>query len=277
MGKIENNEEVKRLAPKQAVLRELYMKSGKECAFPGCTNVLVNENGIFVGEVCHIEAALPGGERFNPNMTNEERRSYDNLMLMCHYHHVMTDDVNKYPVEKMKQIKRDHESKYSGIIGQMKKSVVDYGISSVVDYCHNCKRMSNVLGFGLTDEENYESAIVLNRLLEKLRDLPIGTRGFLGVMVMRSYECLLKCLVPIHEIEEATGLDQLSILRNVEILARRGITSYIEEENYLPICTLLGDSVTGWSYWNDIREFSRKTGVPIEEICCKLNFSVFDE
>lgn len=73
------------------------------------------------------------------------------------------------------------------------------------------------------------------------------------------------------------SLDQLSILRNVEILARRGITSYIEEESYLPICTLLGDSVTGWSYWNDIRDFSRKTGIPIEEICCKLNFSVFDE
>ena len=40
MGKIENNEEVKRLAPKQAVLRELYMKSGNECAFPGCTNAV---------------------------------------------------------------------------------------------------------------------------------------------------------------------------------------------------------------------------------------------
>ena len=277
MDKIENNEEVKRLAPKQDVLRKLYIKSGNECAFPGCHNVLVNEKGTFVGEVCHIEAALPGGERFNPNMTNEERRSYDNLMLMCHYHHVETDDVKEYPVEKMKQIKRDHESKYSGIIGQMKNSVVDYGISSVVGYCHNCKRMSNVLEFGLTDEENRENAVVLNRLLEKLRDLPIGTREFLGVIVMRSYECMWKCLVPIHEIEEATGLDQLSIWRNVEILARRGITSYIEEEDYLPICTLLGDSATGWPYWNDIREFSKKTGVPIEEICSKLNFSVFDE
>lgn len=268
---------VKRLAPKQEVLRELYIKSGNECAFPGCHNVLVDENGTFVGEVCHIEAAMPGGERFNPNMTNEERRSYDNLMLMCHYHHVITDDVNKYPVEKMKQIKRDHEAKYSCIIGQMKNSVVDYGISSVVGYCHNCKRMSNVLGFGLTDEENHENAVVLNRLLEKLKDLPIGTREFLGVMVMRSYEYMLKCLVPIHEIEKATGLDQLSILENVEILARRGITSCIEEENNLPICTLLGDSATGWPYWNDIRDFSRKSGISLEKICCDLDFSVFDE
>lgn len=277
MSKVVKDEEVKRLAPKQDVLRELYIKSGNECAFPECHNVLVDENGTFVGEVCHIEAALPGGERFNPDMTNEERRSYDNLMLMCHQHHVVTDDVNEYPVEKLKQMKRTHEAKYSGIIGQMKNSVIDYGVSSVVGYCYNCKKISNVLNFDLTDEENRENAAVLNQLLEKLRDLPIGTREFLGIMVMRSYDYMFKCVVPIHEIEGATELDQWSILKNVEILARRGITSYIKEENNLPVCTLLEDPVTGWPYWNDIREFSKKTGISIKSICVDLDFSVFDE
>ena len=100
------DEDVKRLAPKQEVLRELYIKSGNQCAFPECHNVLVDEKGNFVGEVCHIEAAMPGGERFNPNMTNEERRSYDNLLLMCHHHHVVTDDVKEYTVERLKKIKK---------------------------------------------------------------------------------------------------------------------------------------------------------------------------
>ena len=96
MSRERTDEEVKRLAPKQEILRELYIKSGNECAYPGCHNVLVDENGKFVGEVCHIEAAMPGGERFNPNMTNEDRRSFGNLMLMCHHHHVVTDDVCIY-------------------------------------------------------------------------------------------------------------------------------------------------------------------------------------
>lgn len=56
MSQERTDEDVKRLAPKQEVLRELYIKSGNECAFPGCHNVLVDENGKFVGEVCHIEA-----------------------------------------------------------------------------------------------------------------------------------------------------------------------------------------------------------------------------
>lgn len=277
MSKVKKDEEVKRLAPKQDVLRELYIKSGNECAFPGCHNVLVDENGTFVGEVCHIEAAMPGGERFNPNMTNEDRRSYDNLMLMCHQHHVKTNDVNKYPVEKMKQMKRDHESKCSGIIDQMRNSVVDYGISSVVWYCHNCKRMSNVLDFDLTDEENYKNATVLNKLLEKLRNLPLETRKFLGIMVMRSYNYRFKCIVPIHEVEVATGLEPTNIIQNIEMLERRGITSGIEVEDDIPTCILLEDSDVLWPYWDDIREFSKESGVPIERICCDLDFSVFDE
>lgn len=32
-----------------------------------------------------------------------------------------------------------------------------------------------------------------------------------------------------------------------------------------------------WSYWDDIREFIKETGIPIERICCDLDFSVFDE
>lgn len=91
-------EKAKRLEPTIEVKGELYLRSGNQCAFPGCCNTMINEQGQFIGQICHIEAAEEGGERFNPNMTNEERRSADNLMLMCYAHHVVTDDFVKYPV-----------------------------------------------------------------------------------------------------------------------------------------------------------------------------------
>lgn len=277
MSKERTDEEVKRLAPKQEVLRELYLKSGNECAYPGCHNVIVDENGNFVGEVCHIEAAMPGGERFNPDMTNEDRRAFGNLMLMCHYHHVVTDDVSKYTVEKLKEMKRNHEAKYSGIIGQMMNSVTDYGMSSEYIPCCNCKRIAQVLDWRLTDEENCENAEILTKHLHKLQDLPIETRRLFGIMVMRSYGDRCDCIVPIHEIERATGLDPTSIIQNVEMLERRRITSDIEVEDGIPICTLLSDFDTGWLFWNEIRKFVKKTGIQIERICCDLDFSVFDE
>ena len=230
MSRERTDEEVKRLAPKQEILRELYIKSGNECAYPGCHNVLVDENGKFVGEVCHIEAAKPGGERFNPNMTNEDRRSFGNLMLMCHHHHVVTDDVCIYTVEKLKEMKRNHEMKYSGIIGQMMNSITDYGMSLEYTPCCNCKKISRILDWGLTDEENRENAAVLDKHLQKLLDLPIETRQLLGIMVMRSYWNRYDCIVPIHEVERATGLKPENIIQNVEILERRGIISEIEVE-----------------------------------------------
>lgn len=279
MSRERTDDEVKRLAPKQEVLRELYIKSGNECAYPGCHNVLVDENGNFVGEVCHIEAAMPGGERFNPNMTNEDRRSFGNLMLMCHHHHVVTDDVCIYTVEKLKEMKRNHEMKYSGIIGQMMNSITDYGMSLEYTPCCNCRKISRILDWGLTDEENRENAAVLDKHLQKLLDLPIETRRLLGIMVMRSYWNRHDCIVPIHEVERATGLKPENIIQNVEILERRGIISEIEveEEKGIPSCILYPDFESSFPYWNDIREFVKKTGTPIERICCDLDFSVFDE
>lgn len=80
----------KRLAPQFETFRELFLKSGNLCAYSNCDAPMMTEDGVFVGQLCHIEAAEPGGERFNPTMTNEDRRSASNLMLMCYPHHRQT-------------------------------------------------------------------------------------------------------------------------------------------------------------------------------------------
>src|SRR4051812_22321330 len=103
----------KRWAPTKSCLRQLFAHSGNRCAFDPCDHPLIDEFGNFVGEICHIKAALPAGERFDPDMTNEERRAPENLMLMCHRHHVVTDDVAKYDVEAMRELKARHEVQFA--------------------------------------------------------------------------------------------------------------------------------------------------------------------
>lgn len=85
------------------------------------------------------------------------------------------------------------------------------------------------------------------------------------------------CIVPIHEVEKATGLKPESIIQNIEILERRRIASEIDVEDGIPTCSLLEDPESLWLYWDDIREFVKETEIPIERICCDLDFSVFDE
>ena len=102
-----------RLTPKKETLRALFAKSGNQCAFPGCNNRIINDKNQLIGEVCHIEAAEPGGEIYNPNQSYEDRRDYNNLILLCHEHHVETDDTNEYTVDKLKEMKKLHEEKFT--------------------------------------------------------------------------------------------------------------------------------------------------------------------
>ncbi len=66
-----------------------------------------------------------GGERFNKNSNNDARRSPANLMFMCYEHHVKTNDVVKYPVADLQEMKAKHEAKFAGIIATIEKAVVD--------------------------------------------------------------------------------------------------------------------------------------------------------
>lgn len=101
-----------RLPIKTDVLRALFARSGNQCAFPGCTAALVNEKNQFIAQVCHIEAAEAGGERFNAGKTDEQRRQYENLILLCYPHHIETDDVKTFPVERLREIKVAHEATF---------------------------------------------------------------------------------------------------------------------------------------------------------------------
>ncbi len=103
-----------RLSPTTDTLRALFAKSGNQCAFPNCDHSLISEKNKFIAQVCHIEAANQGGERYNENSTDEERRGFDNLLILCYAHHVETNDTAEYTVEKLKEMKFNHEKSFDG-------------------------------------------------------------------------------------------------------------------------------------------------------------------
>lgn len=99
-----------RKAPTLSTLRALFARSGNRCAFPGCQHPLVNEDGLFIAEVCHNKAAEPGGPRYDPEQSDEDRRALANLIVLCHRHHVETDVVEVYSFGRLEGIKNQHES-----------------------------------------------------------------------------------------------------------------------------------------------------------------------
>jgi hypothetical protein len=72
----------------------------------------VNATGeaFVLGEHAHIVAEDPGGPRGASVLTAGERNSYSNLILLCPTHHTLVDkNDTDYPVEKLHQIKSEHE------------------------------------------------------------------------------------------------------------------------------------------------------------------------
>lgn len=101
-----------RKSPNIQTIRALFAKSGNRCAFPGCHHPLISDSNNFISQICHIEAAEPKGQRYNPGQTDEERRSYDNLILLCYPHHIETNNVQLYTVDELKRIKYQHEGQF---------------------------------------------------------------------------------------------------------------------------------------------------------------------
>ncbi|MEE9118933.1 MAG: hypothetical protein V3U02_10130, partial [Calditrichia bacterium] len=136
-----------RLSPQIKTLKALFAKSNNQCAFSGCAREMVNANNDIIGNICHIEAAEEQGPRFNKNQTDEERRHYDNLICFCYEHHKITDDVIKYPVEKLKQYKVDHET---GKISSTMDERIELAIKKIEEVN---SRLEGAIG-GLTNSDN---------------------------------------------------------------------------------------------------------------------------
>lgn len=103
-----------RKAPTEATIKRLFALSGNRCAFPSCSQRLVDDDGNLLAQVCHIEAANPGGERYNPHQTDEQRAAFDNLILLCANHHIVTNNVERYPVAALRAMKQAHEAENEG-------------------------------------------------------------------------------------------------------------------------------------------------------------------
>lgn len=105
---------------KPSTVRRLDTLSGNECAHPDCKKNLIAEDGIsIISKICHIAAASKKGSRFEENMTDDERRGFNNLILLCDEHHVMIDNrenESEYPTPLLKEWKSIHEKKILELI-----------------------------------------------------------------------------------------------------------------------------------------------------------------
>lgn len=154
---------------KPSTVRRLDTLSGNKCAWPGCTKKLIAEDGeSIVSKICHIEAASKDGPRYNPQMDDDERRHFNNLILLCDEHHTIIDNKEnekKYPVETLKEWKRNHESKLLHSKLQKKPMLLSIAINAISNIDFNDENEDNgKKSFDINDKISF-NAIKRNKAL----------------------------------------------------------------------------------------------------------------
>ena len=96
-------------APRTSTVKRLFAVSGNQCTFPKCLEPLVVGDTV-TGKICHIKGNKDGSARYDRTQSDEDRHGFENLILMCGKHHdVIDDDEESYKVERLVQMKAEHE------------------------------------------------------------------------------------------------------------------------------------------------------------------------
>jgi HNH endonuclease len=74
--------------------------------------VIINGGPVTNLQIAHIRAAKSNGPRYVPDMSDDERRSWKNLILLCTPHHTMIDKLkpDDYSIEDLEKWKSDRET-----------------------------------------------------------------------------------------------------------------------------------------------------------------------
>lgn len=96
----------------------LALRAGYRCSFRGCGIATSGpadqgiEKTISIGEAAHVTAAAPGGPRYDPAMTPDQRAHISNGIWMCKNHARIIDvDAFAYPVPALQAMRNEHEAR----------------------------------------------------------------------------------------------------------------------------------------------------------------------
>jgi NACHT C-terminal Alpha/Beta 2 len=89
-----------------------YRCSSPDCRRPTAAASESQDEITILGEAAHICAASPGGPRYDPTQTPEERKSKDNGIWLCRLHARVVDrDETTYTVKLLKEWKRSAQER----------------------------------------------------------------------------------------------------------------------------------------------------------------------
>ncbi|TLS45651.1 hypothetical protein FE633_12800 [Streptomyces montanus] len=275
---------VQRLDITPRVQRRLFLLSGNECAFADCREVLAPESGGYFGEIAHIRAAEKGGPRFDPAMTNNQRRHIDNLVLLCVKHHQLIDDAEttaRFDRAALEDIKRRHEDRIRRVLQAMERAEQQYVDRTRTQTVVHCSTLERMYGSELDEDDRRGTAESVNKIADQMRRAALAARQLLCQVLEEGGE------LSVGEAAHRGGLSKTQVYELGLQLERLWLARLEEAEwddpGYRPERITLPDPIhdhnelLDYDFFNDLlRHAASRDDDVLNDVVVGLDFSVLD-
>lgn len=152
-----------RVTPSTITKLRLFADSGGYCANPDCLTEIFRElesDVIHIGEIAHIISAGDDGPRANLRLSDEERSTYENLILLCPTCHTIIDKAEeKYSEVLILSWKRNHKEKVAAQFGIRRFNSRDEARASLLILLRENRTIFDQYGPDCDERFNPESSL----------------------------------------------------------------------------------------------------------------------
>lgn len=259
---------------KETTVKGLFAASGNLCALclkDGKQTLLVDSDGCLVSEIAHIRAQNKKGPRYDASYKNVDE-ACNLIPLCCNCHERIDKYPEKYSVEYLEEIKRNHEAKFT-------TAIRDLATIHDITKIHNAIYPKN-LNY-LLKEENLTTTEIQETLknyeifINELKSLPANCRKFLEVCLERAQGNHLASLT--QEIEQCLNLSRKDCYELYSICEKHGFVHCEKGEddnNYY--FYLICPSKIDFNIFLDLRKVAKRKKISLSIFFDNLDFSLLD-
>ena len=130
---------------------------------------LVEEEYYINYQIAHIRGAKESGPRYDPNMSEEERKAFSNLILLCkpHHDHVDKKHRHEYPPEMLLRWKADREAEGQDALAGLTR-LTEEDLQNIIFDAFAAKHDQIMETLERLEKKDSDAANVMRELLDEL-------------------------------------------------------------------------------------------------------------
>lgn len=231
-----------------------------------------------LGKIAHIHGAEKGAARFDETMSNEQRRAFDNLFLVCGGCHDIIDykeNLATYTADKLRKIKKSHEDRFRRAERALLEKYTDTTQIAQPTYPTTLQKLADSVNMPeiANSADDVEG---IRAFIDRLKELPLQEREFALAVAERMRRQNLEKL-PVDDVTGAFQISRTKLKKHVDLLRHHCLGDI--DEGHHPgeyFVSLAGRDPWDINPWIEILDFCDLMKLSTESFIHDLDFGQYD-